>query len=371
MDRAGFEVVTRARGPIRYPNQDAPDNRTMARYAGDTRGWSAHSNVAGDHAGATRSGSTANSNYEPRNPPGQFQSISGPPDGYDAGSAPAGRLAEDHGGASGNPQGVYNYGTWAAADDRTLVLARSRGQNWTDLQRTYFPAKTANACRKRHERLMERRGVQEADADKQHQIASEYVAMRKRMWSPLAERVGESWEFVEEMCMSLGIRNIQTHARSHTNRSRRENRASQRAFEVQMPPAPNGLRLSPQEGPVPMGPNGLPFSPTRVSFGADFGGRESMDVTRSSGDMPPVFPAYHHTDAELMPPPPFVPGIGTPLGSQESCSAPTVSFGGYLNGRSTRWPRGAKKSESRVGEFELHPSTESPRWRSGGRAEPG
>ena len=97
---------------------------------------------------------------------------------------------------------AYNYGTWTAADDRTLLAARARGTHWGELQVAHFPSKTANACRKRHERLMERRGAAHdgggvGDARRFEKIASEYMAMRRQIWGGLAERVQERWEFVE------------------------------------------------------------------------------------------------------------------------------------------------------------------------------
>jgi hypothetical protein len=97
------------------------------------------------------------------------------------------------------PYSVYNHGTWTAADDRTLIMARSRGQNWADLQRAYFPTKTANACRKRYERLVERRGIHDYSARKLEMVANEYMNMRKEIWSGLAERVGMKWEVVESL----------------------------------------------------------------------------------------------------------------------------------------------------------------------------
>ena len=97
-----------------------------------------------------------------------------------------------------HPPSAYNYGTWTAADDRTLLAARARGQHWADLQRRHFPAKTANACRKRYERLMERRGAYDYDARRLERIAHEYMGIRKQMWSGLAARVGEKWNVVEE-----------------------------------------------------------------------------------------------------------------------------------------------------------------------------
>lgn len=95
------------------------------------------------------------------------------------------------------PHSAYNYGTWTAADDRTLLTARASGQHWADLQRTHFPNKTANACRKRYERLVERRGVYDYDARRLERISKEYMAMRKEIWSGLAARVGEKWSVVE------------------------------------------------------------------------------------------------------------------------------------------------------------------------------
>lgn len=97
------------------------------------------------------------------------------------------------------PYSVYNPGTWTAEDDRTLIQARSRGQNWADLQRAHFPAKTANACRKRYERLVERRGIQDYSGQRMERVAGEYMAMRREIWSGLAERLGMKWEVVEAL----------------------------------------------------------------------------------------------------------------------------------------------------------------------------
>jgi hypothetical protein len=101
------------------------------------------------------------------------------------------------------PYSAYNHGTWTAADDHTLIQARSCGQNWADLQRTHFPAKTANACRKRYERLVERRGIYDYSARRLESVAGEYMTMRKEIWSGLAERVGMKWDVVEALVTSL------------------------------------------------------------------------------------------------------------------------------------------------------------------------
>jgi hypothetical protein len=97
------------------------------------------------------------------------------------------------------PYSIYNHGTWTADDDRTLIQARTRGQNWADLQRTHFPTKTANACRKRYERLVERRGIHDYSGRRLEMVANEYMNMRKEIWSPLADRLGMKWEVVEAL----------------------------------------------------------------------------------------------------------------------------------------------------------------------------
>lgn len=97
------------------------------------------------------------------------------------------------------PYSIYNHGTWTADDDRTLIQARTRGQNWADLQRTHFPSKTANACRKRYERLVERRGIHDYGGRRLEMVAGEYMNLRRAIWSGLAERVGMKWEVVEAL----------------------------------------------------------------------------------------------------------------------------------------------------------------------------
>lgn len=88
-------------------------------------------------------------------------------------------------------------GAWSPQDDNSLIQARQQGLNWAQIQSHYFPTKTPNACRKRHERLMERKGADDWDARKLERIAKEYMGMRKEIWQPLATRVGEKWNVVE------------------------------------------------------------------------------------------------------------------------------------------------------------------------------
>lgn len=94
-------------------------------------------------------------------------------------------------------------GAWAPAEDSQLMTARAAGQNWSQIQLAHFPSKTANACRKRHERLMERRNSDDWDALKLEALGSNYMAMRKEIWGPLAEKCGEKWTNIEAKVLAL------------------------------------------------------------------------------------------------------------------------------------------------------------------------
>jgi hypothetical protein len=94
-------------------------------------------------------------------------------------------------------------GAWTPHDDSTLMSARASGMNWAPIQSAYFPSKTPNACRKRHERLMERRSADDWDGMKVESMAKIYMEMRKEIWAPLAERCGEKWGVVEQkVCLT-------------------------------------------------------------------------------------------------------------------------------------------------------------------------
>jgi hypothetical protein len=121
-------------------------------------------------------------------------------DADQTGGAPPPDLVGDESAALAEyPYSIYNHGTWTADDDKTLIQARTRGQNWADLQRTHFPTKTANACRKRYERLVERRGIHDYSGRRLEVVSSEYMNMRKEIWSGLADRMGMKWEAVEAL----------------------------------------------------------------------------------------------------------------------------------------------------------------------------
>ncbi|KAK2608564.1 hypothetical protein QQS21_002911 [Conoideocrella luteorostrata] len=136
-----------------------------------------------------------------------------PYDAYTAEFAPAPVPPTQHRASSG---------AWTTHDDNQLVTARMQGLNWSQIKDAYFPTKSANACRKRHERLMERKGADDWDTRKLQQMAKEYMGMRKEIWSGLAARTGEKWNVVEAKCMSNGLKNLQSAARAASRRDRLE-----------------------------------------------------------------------------------------------------------------------------------------------------
>jgi len=89
-------------------------------------------------------------------------------------------------------------GLWSPANDQQLLQARAKGMTWAQIQQNLFPDKTPNACRKRHERLMERMGLDDWDTRRMDHIAREYMNVRKQMWTPLAQRMGLPWNVVEQ-----------------------------------------------------------------------------------------------------------------------------------------------------------------------------
>lgn len=78
------------------------------------------------------------------------------------------------------------------------MRARQQNFNWQLIASKYFPEKTANACRKRHERLMEKRNhADNWDGVKMDTLAKAYNNVREQMWRVLADRVGEKWQDFE------------------------------------------------------------------------------------------------------------------------------------------------------------------------------
>jgi hypothetical protein len=93
--------------------------------------------------------------------------------------------------------GQRNTVNWSSADDEVLVAARAAGLNWQSTAEKHFPNKTANACRKRHERLVERQTQDDWSTQRLSTLAIEYMEFRKEIWTIIAARTGERWSVVE------------------------------------------------------------------------------------------------------------------------------------------------------------------------------
>lgn len=87
---------------------------------------------------------------------------------------------------------------WSKEDDEALMNARASGLNWSQIQQRCFTSKTPNACRKRHERLIERKTADNWNKTDFERLSMEYMRMRKEIWAPLAAQVGEKWNVVEQ-----------------------------------------------------------------------------------------------------------------------------------------------------------------------------
>ncbi|SLM34378.1 myb family transcription factor [Lasallia pustulata] len=110
---------------------------------------------------------------------------------------------------------------WNESDDNQLIEARKQGLAWQPIAKTYFPSKTANACRKRHERLIDRQKVEQLDGIKEEDLARAYMEVREEMWKILASKVKDcKWKDVEEKCMEKGLKNLLSAGRNAQRRSK-------------------------------------------------------------------------------------------------------------------------------------------------------
>ncbi|KAL8732293.1 MAG: hypothetical protein Q9166_002865 [cf. Caloplaca sp. 2 TL-2023] len=113
----------------------------------------------------------------------------------------------------------YRFTTaWSVQMDNTLQQAPRQGLAWKEIAERYFPSKTANACRKRHERLMEKSSQEYYwDEGKLEGLAVSYRRLRERMWMILAEHVGKKWRLVEAKCMETGLKTLLNTARKQNS----------------------------------------------------------------------------------------------------------------------------------------------------------
>ena len=97
-----------------------------------------------------------------------------------------------------HPPNVSSQG-WTEAEDRRLLEAKKRGLQWSAICEQYFPGKTGNACRKRHERILQKNRAGWPE-EKVERLATLYMENREQFWSLLAQNLGEPrWDKVEAM----------------------------------------------------------------------------------------------------------------------------------------------------------------------------
>ena len=81
--------------------------------------------------------------------------------------------------------------------------------NWDAIAKQYFPPSvSSNACRKRHERVMEKRNAEDWDDFRLERLAIEYTKSKKEMWSLLAVPLGERWQNVEAKVSSAHTKQV-------------------------------------------------------------------------------------------------------------------------------------------------------------------
>ncbi len=109
-----------------------------------------------------------------------------------------------------SPKGRRSADPWHAQDDEQLIQARKRGMSWGPIAQEFFPSKSANACRKRHERLMDKISTNEDWAPtKLEEMARLYLDLREQMWRLVARRLGKNWKTVEAKVCSSKLQGIE------------------------------------------------------------------------------------------------------------------------------------------------------------------
>ena len=87
---------------------------------------------------------------------------------------------------------------WSQQDDELLMQLRAEGLNWGPIS-THFPSKTANGCRKRHERLMEKKSAESWGGIKIEALGEAYLKCREAVWKILADATGLNWQLLESV----------------------------------------------------------------------------------------------------------------------------------------------------------------------------
>lgn len=89
-------------------------------------------------------------------------------------------------------------GAWSEEQDLKLIQLRKTAGNWAKIAE-HFDGKTGNACRKRHERLLDRQKNASRDGDTLQRVSKAYMGMRKEVWRELAKQTQLKWSDVENI----------------------------------------------------------------------------------------------------------------------------------------------------------------------------
>ena len=90
---------------------------------------------------------------------------------------------------------------WSVQEDEVLMNAKAAGLGWNEIHQRYFQTKSGNACRKRHERLMQKLRTTDWDDNRIRRVMTEYgrPGVREKFWGGIANSLGERWEDCERV----------------------------------------------------------------------------------------------------------------------------------------------------------------------------
>jgi hypothetical protein len=90
-------------------------------------------------------------------------------------------------------------GPWSNEEDTVLLDAKNRGKSWEEIHRQHFPGKSANACRKRHERVLAKMRNTDWDDARIQRVTDAYNRHRHLIWQPMCKELNESLTDVEKV----------------------------------------------------------------------------------------------------------------------------------------------------------------------------
>ncbi|KAI4158831.1 MAG: hypothetical protein LQ342_007067 [Letrouitia transgressa] len=212
-----------------------------------------------------------------------------------------------------NPADRHSSIPWSPQDDQQLMIARQQGLNWAPIANKFFPTKTPNACRKRHERLMDKRNSNGSwEGVKVETLAKAYLDVREEMWKILAAKVNENWKTVEQKCMEKGLKTLQNTGRSAT---RRERNNQPQETTNDSPLILDTIMENPAEGENFGSTGSYPSSSRRTTLSNPSPGSYTPTTTRAFPQ--PPLPSLSTTD--------YLPSIKSILGSHNPHPLPVTT----------------------------------------------